>query len=56
MSTVNSGVTRTQPILPTDLQRKLPGNQSRRHNEYEVHKSLLDRPDAAELLKRASSK
>lgn len=48
--------TRTQAMLPGDMQSKLPGNQSRRHLEYEVHKSLLDRPDAAELLKRASSK
>ncbi|PSL20402.1 Hint domain-containing protein [Shimia abyssi] len=51
---------RTQAVLPADLQKRMsepmPGHQRRRHHEYEVHKSLLDRPDAAALLKRASSK
>ncbi|WP_372885940.1 Hint domain-containing protein, partial [Shimia sp.] len=50
---------RTRPILPEEvekaLQRPQPGLQSR-HHDYEVHENLLDRPDAVDLLRRASSK
>ncbi|MEP2532849.1 Hint domain-containing protein [Shimia sp.] len=48
--------TRVHAVLPTELKQNIPGHQRRQHQEYEVHKSLLDRPDAAALLKRASSK
>ncbi|MGX9349961.1 Hint domain-containing protein [Shimia sp. W99] len=48
--------TRTRAVLPQDMKEDLPGHERRRHHEYEVHESLLDRPDAAALLKRASSK
>lgn len=48
--------TRTRAVLPQDLKQSLPGHERRRHHDYEVHESLLDRPDAAAILKRASSK
>ncbi len=50
---------RTRPVLPKEvkqaLKQPLPGHQNR-HQAYEVHENLLDRPDAVELLRRASSK
>ncbi len=50
--------TRTRGALPPELDdtltRPLPGHSPRPHLEFEVGKSLLDRPDAAERLRRAS--
>lgn len=50
--------TRTRPALPADLSHKLaqdlPGHSARAHLEFEVGRALLDRPDAAALLRRAS--
>jgi hypothetical protein len=52
--------TRTRPALPEDLSEKLaqalPGHNARTHLDYEVTESLLDHPDAADLLKRASTR
>lgn len=52
--------TRTRPALPADLSEKLsqgiPGHEARAHMEFEVGESLLDHPDAAEILKRASTR
>lgn len=52
---------RTRPVLPEDvkqaLKRPAPGHNSpARHKAFEVNETLLDRPDAVELLRRASSK
>lgn len=51
--------TRTRAALPDDLGRALdetlPGHEGRRHLEYEVSEALLDHPDPASLLKRAST-
>ncbi len=51
---------RTRPALPSDLREKLQtpagGTHSDTSSHLEVHESLLDRPDVAALLKRASSK
>lgn len=50
--------TRTRPALPPELDRALaldlPGHTGRAHLEFEVGRALLDRPDAAALLRRAS--
>lgn len=52
--------TRTSPVLPPELTGKLsqplPGHANRMHLNFEVHEKLLDRPDAAEMLRRASTK
>lgn len=49
---------RTRPALPVDLAEtlstSLQTHGSKPHLAYEVKESLLDRPDAAELLRRAS--
>lgn len=51
---------RTSPVLPTEMkeamQTPLPGHESARHQAFEVNEKLLNRPDAADLLRRASSK
>ncbi len=52
--------TRTKPVLPADLSKKLgdviPGHSNLPHAGLDVHEKLLDRPDAEELLRRASSR
>ncbi|MFY0616861.1 Hint domain-containing protein [Shimia sp.] len=53
--------TRTSAAVPAEVTERIRqrGSNSLRTNAHahlEVHKSLLDRPDAVELLKRASSK
>ncbi|MGH1454670.1 MAG: Hint domain-containing protein [Paracoccaceae bacterium] len=52
--------TRTRPALPQDLAEKLatalPGHENRPHMQFEVGETLLDRPDAADLLRRASTR
>ena len=49
---------RTRSALPADVAETLggtlAGHASRSHSEFEVGQSLLNRPDAAELLLRAS--
>jgi hypothetical protein len=51
---------RTRPALPADLSEKLskalPGQDDRVRLDYEVTEALLNHPDAAELLKRASTR
>lgn len=51
--------TRTRDALPRELteavEAALPGHQGRKHMEYEVSEALLDHPDAASLLKKAST-
>ncbi|MEQ9693621.1 Hint domain-containing protein [Shimia sp. SDUM112013] len=51
---------RTSPILPKDVTQRLKRATSNRgigpQIAYEVHETLLDRPDAVDLLRRASSK
>lgn len=50
---------RTRQAVPDDVGRQvsgnLPGHKHRHHFEYEVKESLLSQPDAAGLLRRASS-
>ena len=52
--------TRTRAALPRELNEKLarslPGHEDRRHLGYEVSEALLNHPDAASLLKRASTR
>lgn len=52
--------TRTKPMLPADLSKELgdviPGHSNRPHAGLDVQEKLLDRPDAAELLRRAPSR
>lgn len=52
--------TRTRDALPKELSetldRALTGHAGRRHLEYEVSEALLNHPDAASLLKRASTR
>ncbi|MDF1854343.1 Hint domain-containing protein [Pseudooceanicola sp.] len=52
--------TRTRAALPPELDAKLsaalPGHSGRPHLDFEVQKSLLDRPDAARLLRAASER
>jgi hypothetical protein len=52
--------TRTKSVLPDDLSKELgdviPGHSNRPHAGLDVQENLLDRPDAAELLRRASSR
>ncbi|MBB96249.1 MAG: hypothetical protein CML68_16860 [Rhodobacteraceae bacterium] len=51
---------RTRPALPSELverlQTLLPRNDDRADHGLDVQKSLLDRPDAIELLRRASTR
>ncbi|MCO0612119.1 Hint domain-containing protein [Lutimaribacter sp. EGI FJ00015] len=51
---------RTRPALPAELAEKLSATLSvhaqKPHLAYEVKESLLDRPDAAEILRRASTR
>ncbi|SHJ66954.1 Hint domain-containing protein [Shimia gijangensis] len=51
---------RTRPVLPADIKQALqqpgPGQISDRHQAFEVNEKLLSRPDAADLLRRASTK
>ena len=50
---------RTRPALPKDLGREVlerMGASARTHADYEVQEALLRRPDAAEMLRRASSR
>ncbi|CUK00320.1 Hom_end-associated Hint [Shimia thalassica] len=51
---------RTSPILPKEVSQKLKkpaaSNGKGPQLAYEVHENLLDRPDAVDLLRRASSK
>lgn len=52
---------RTRPVLPEDVKEALARpkqghNAPPRHQAYEVNENLLDRPDAVDLLRRASSK
>ncbi|WP_428928635.1 Hint domain-containing protein [Marinibacterium sp. SX1] len=51
---------RTRPALPGELVEKLqamlPRNDDRAEHGLDVQKSLLDRPDAIELLRRASTR
>lgn len=50
---------RTRPALPPELAEKmaeaLPHHSRAAHLDYEVGQKLLDRPDAAEILRRAST-
>lgn len=52
--------TRTKPVLPTDLSEALgdviPGHSDLPHAGLDVQETLLNRPDAAELLRRASTR
>lgn len=52
--------TRTRPVLPPELSEKmaqtLPGHAGRAHLDFEVNKALLDHPDAAAMLRRASTR
>lgn len=52
--------TRTRPVLPRELSQKLaerlPGHENRPHLDFEVQEGLIRRPDAAELLRRSSSR
>jgi hypothetical protein len=51
---------RTKPVLPADLSEEFgdvnPGHSNRPHTGMDVQEKLLDRPDAAEVLRRASSR
>ena len=50
--------TRTRGALPPELDetlaRSLPGHSGRAHLQFEIQKSLIDRPDAADQLRAAS--
>ena len=52
--------TRTRPALPAELSEKLgqalPSHDNRVRTDYEVTEALLNHPDAAKLLKRASTR
>ncbi|WP_397544555.1 Hint domain-containing protein [Roseovarius salis] len=52
--------TRTRDALPKELKdtlaQALQGHGDRRHLEYEVSEALLDHPDPASLLRRASTR
>ncbi len=49
---------RTRGVLPEELSREMSGNRGAQlrpaHLDYEVQETLVSRPDAAELLRRAS--
>ena len=50
---------RTRRAVPEEVGKRLglsiPGHRHRTHLDYEVHENLLSKPDAVELLRRASS-
>lgn len=50
--------TRTKPVLPDDLSKQfgdvILGHSNLRHSGLDVNEKLLDRPDAAEILRRAT--
>ncbi|QGX98024.1 Hint domain-containing protein [Roseovarius faecimaris] len=52
--------TRTREVLPQDISNALapalPGHEARPYFDYEVNEALLDHLDAAELLRRASTR
>ena len=52
--------TRTRAALPPELDevlaRALPGHSDRRHLQYEVQQTLLDTPDAVDVLRNASGR
>ncbi|MBY5932261.1 Hint domain-containing protein [Tateyamaria omphalii] len=48
--------TRTKPVLPDEVSSRLTAHTATGLSGLDVTESLLDRPDAAELLKRASSR
>jgi hypothetical protein len=52
--------TRTKSVLPTDMSKELSGaiagHSKPTHAGKDVNEKLLDRPDAAEILRRASSR
>ncbi|MEP5732533.1 MAG: Hint domain-containing protein [Sulfitobacter sp.] len=52
--------TRTKPVLPADLSAALgdviPGHSDLPHAGLDVNEALLNRPDAADLLRKASSR
>ncbi|KIN64717.1 Hint 2 domain containing protein [Sulfitobacter noctilucicola] len=52
--------TRTKSVLPEDLSASMgdviPGHSDLPHAGLDVNEALLDRPDAAELLRKASSR
>ncbi len=52
--------TRTRAALPKELDEKLsaalPGHRARPHLDFEIQKSLLDRPDALRILRAASER
>lgn len=52
--------TRTRAALPHDISARLkqpiPGQSVHAHRGFEVHETLLQRPDVVELLRRSSSK
>jgi hypothetical protein len=51
--------TRTKSVLPADLAEELgdalSGHATRHHDDLDVQETLLNRPDIAEILRRASS-
>ncbi|GHF47219.1 Hint domain-containing protein [Seohaeicola zhoushanensis] len=47
---------RTLPALPQELLDRMAGHRSARAHGLDVQKALLDRPDAIELLRRASTR
>ena len=51
---------RTRAVLPTDMEQALQapssGQEAVRHQAFEVNEKLLSRPDAVDLLRRASTK
>ena len=51
---------RTRPVLPEAISDKLgellPGHATRPHAGLDVQKHLLARPDAADLLRKASTR
>ena len=52
--------TRTKPVLPPDLSEalgnSLGGHATRPLSGFDVSRKLLDRPDATEILRRASTR
>jgi len=52
--------TRTKPVLPDELAEQMgdviPGHSDLPHAGLDVSENLLDRPDAAELLRKASTR
>ena len=48
--------TRTRSALPAGLADRLRGHADAPHTRFEVQETLLDRPDAADLLRRASTR